>query len=125
MKSERPTMAPAPHWLRRIFGSMFGSMPDKPFSARQLAKLSALIAQSAKKEKTSVTLSGNLLAVVDALAGTARRSAWIEEAVRRYAHNQLRQRRRAHELERLDRHAETLNAEGDDSAGYQAVWEPE
>jgi Leu/Phe-tRNA-protein transferase len=104
---------------------MFGSMPDTPISPRQLARLSALIAQSAKKEKTSVTLSGNLLTVVDALAGAARRSAWIEEAVRRYAYRQLRQRRRAHELELLDRHAEALNAEGDDSASYQAGWEPE
>jgi hypothetical protein len=55
----------------------------------------------------------------------ARRSAWIEEAVRRHAHRQLRQRLRTHELERLDRHAEALNAEGDDSAGYQAIWKPE
>jgi hypothetical protein len=100
-------------------------MPGKPLSPRQIARLNALVAQSTKKEKASVTLSGNLLKVIDALAGSARRSAWIEEAVRRHAHRQLRQRLRAHELQLLDRHADALNAEGEDSAGYQSVWEPE
>jgi len=68
-------------------------------------------------------LPRNLLAIIDALAGTARHAVrWIEETVRRYPH---RRRLRAHELERLDLHASALDAEGDDSAGYQAAWEPE
>lgn len=108
------------------FSSIFGSMPAKPgLSAQQIAKLDALVNTAAKKEKMSITLSGNLLGVIDALAGVARRSAWIEEAVRRYARHQIRRRLQARELELLNRHAEMLNAEGDDSAGYQSAWDPE
>ena len=68
-------------------------------------------------------LPRNLLAIIDALARTARHSVrWIEEMVRRYPR---RPRLRAHELELLDSRAKALDAEGDDSAGYQAEWEPE
>jgi hypothetical protein len=105
---------------------MLGSMSAKPpLSARQLAKLSALVGTSAKKQKTSVTLSGNLLTVVEALAGPTQRSAWIEAAVRRYAHRELRRRRRVRELELLNRHADRLNAEGDASAAFQVPWDTE
>jgi hypothetical protein len=54
--------------------------------------------------------SDSLLTVVDVLAGPARRSAWIEAAVRRYAHRELRRQRRLGELELLNRHADALNA---------------
>ena len=46
-----------------------------------LAALTALAKTPAHKAKTSVTLSGNLLKVIDGLAGESRRSAWIEQAV--------------------------------------------
>ena len=109
-----------------MIGSMLGSMPSKPaLSARQIAKLDALFNATAKKEKTSITLSGNLLEVIDALAGVTRRSAWIEEAVRRYARRQIRLRLRARELQLLNQHADALNAEGDDSAAYQSGWDAE
>jgi len=104
---------------------MFGSMTRPTLSARDLAKLSALVSASAKKQKTSVTLSANLLTVVEALAGPTRRSAWIEAAVRRYAYRELRRQRRVRELELLNRHADALNAEGDESAAYQAPWDAE
>lgn len=96
-----------------------------PLSGQQLARLSGLVNVPAKKEKASLTLSGSLLAVVDALAGALRRSAWIEQAVRTYARRELRRQRRASELELLNRHAASLNAEGDASAEYQASWEEE
>jgi mRNA-degrading endonuclease toxin of MazEF toxin-antitoxin module len=44
-------------------------------SANQLAALSALIPTPATKAKASITLSGNLLKVIDSLAGAAQRSA--------------------------------------------------
>jgi hypothetical protein len=100
-------------------------MTRPTLSARDLAKLSALVSASAKKQKTSVTLSANLLTVVEALAGPTRRSAWIEAAVRRYAYRELRRQRRVRELELLNRHADALNAEGDESAAYQAPWDAE
>ncbi|HEV2268045.1 MAG TPA: hypothetical protein VGR92_01190 [Steroidobacteraceae bacterium] len=92
---------------------------------RQLAALTALASAPARKAKTSVTLSSNLLKVIDRLAGSNQRSAWIEIAVRSYAKRELRRERRARELELLNRYSGALNAEGDDSATYQAPWDAE
>jgi hypothetical protein len=100
-------------------------MNSHTLSRRQLAALSALATAPARKAKTSVTLSGNLLKVIDGLAGASHRSAWIERAVRAYARRELRRERRARELELLDRHAQVLNAEGDESAAYQSAWDVE
>jgi metal-responsive CopG/Arc/MetJ family transcriptional regulator len=94
-------------------------------SANQLAALAALMARPATKAKASITLSGNLLKVVDSLAGEAQRSAWIERAVQSYAARQIKERRRERELALLNKHADALNAEGDDSAAYQANWTAE
>src|SRR5258705_6143257 len=109
----------------RIKGSMFHRMSTRSLSANQLAALSALIATPATKAKASITLSGNLLKVIDSLAGAAQRSAWIERAVQSYAARQLKERRRERELVLLNRHADALNAEGDDSETYQANWTAE
>lgn len=38
---------------------------------------------------------------------------------------QLKRERRELELQLLNRHAQALNAEGDDSAAYQSDWEAE
>jgi hypothetical protein len=100
-------------------------MSNRILTARQLAELSKLAATPARKAKASVTLSGNLLRVIDTLAGAEQRSAWVERAVRAYAKRELRSRRREHELELLNRHAKALNADGNDSAAYQAAWDPE
>jgi hypothetical protein len=104
---------------------MLGSMSDRTLSPRQLAELAKLVATPALKAKASVSLSRNLLRVIDALAGPEQRSAWIERAVRAYAKRELKGRRRARELELLNRHAKELNAEGNDSAAYQAAWDTE
>jgi metal-responsive CopG/Arc/MetJ family transcriptional regulator len=100
-------------------------MNSPTLSPRQLALLTSLVTAPARKAKASVTLSGNLLKVIDTLAGSSHRSAWIERAVRSYARRQLKQQRRARELELLNRHAKTLNEEGADSAAYQSSWDPE
>jgi hypothetical protein len=109
----------------RIKGSIVYRMSTRSLSANQLAALSALMATPATKAKASITLSGNLLKVIDSLAGAAQRSAWIERAVQSYAARQLKERRRERELVLLNRHADALNAEGDDSATYQANWTAE
>jgi hypothetical protein len=100
-------------------------MTAKTLSASQLAALSALVATPASKAKASITLSSNLLKVIDTLAGSAQRSAWIERAVQSYAARQLKERRRERELALLNKHADALNADGDDSAAYQATWTAE
>jgi len=100
-------------------------MKSKALSADQLSALAALMQGSAAKAKASITLSGNLLRVVDVLAGAAQRSAWIERAVQSYAVRQLKERRRERDLALLNKHAEALNSEGDDSAAYQSNWSGE
>jgi metal-responsive CopG/Arc/MetJ family transcriptional regulator len=100
-------------------------MSTHALSQQQLAALSTLATAPARKAKTSVTLSGNLLKVIDGLAGVNHRSAWIERAVRAYAKRELRRERRVRELELLNRHAKALNAEGDESAAYQSAWDAE
>jgi hypothetical protein len=124
-KSDRTVSALYRAITRRIKGSIVYRMNAKSLSANQLAALSALIATPATKAKASITLSGNLLKVIDSLAGAAQRSAWIERAVQSYAARQLKERRRERELSLLNRHADALNAEGDDSATYQASWTAE
>jgi metal-responsive CopG/Arc/MetJ family transcriptional regulator len=73
------------------------------------------------KEKTSVTLSQDVLKGVDRLAGKKHsRSAVIEHALRVY----LRQRERAlinaRDLKILNREADALSAEAEDTLLYQA-----
>lgn len=97
-------------------------MSTKALTPLQIAALSALILTPAAKAKASITLSANLLKAIDTLAGTAQRSAWIERAVQSYAARQLKEKRRERELALLNKHADALNAEGDDSAAYQASW---
>jgi hypothetical protein len=108
-----------------IKGSILYSMPSRTLPSHKLAELSILARTPARKSKASVTLSGNLLKVIDTLAGTDQRSAWIERAVRAYAKRQLKVYRRAQELELLNRHSKELNGEGDDSAEFQATWDVE
>src|SRR5450631_59377 len=96
-------------------GTVYGASPG----CKESKKLSVC------SPKASITLSGNLLKVVDSLAGAAQRSAWIERAVQSYAARQLKERRRERELVLLNRHADALNTEGDDSATYQANWTAE
>jgi metal-responsive CopG/Arc/MetJ family transcriptional regulator len=73
------------------------------------------------KEKTSITLSKDLLTQVDRLAGSkSSRSAFIERVLRRY----IRERRRAalhsRDLARINRAAERLNREAADVLEYQS-----
>jgi metal-responsive CopG/Arc/MetJ family transcriptional regulator len=72
------------------------------------------------KEKTSITLSTDVLAGIDRLAGSKRsRSAVIEYALRRYLTERTRARIQARDLEQLNRAADELNAEAADVLDYQ------
>jgi metal-responsive CopG/Arc/MetJ family transcriptional regulator len=73
------------------------------------------------KEKTSITLSRDVLAGIDQLAGPqGSRSAFIERVLRRYLREQARARVHARDLERINQAAERLNAEAADVLDYQA-----
>jgi len=73
------------------------------------------------KEKTSITLSSDLLAKIDQLAGEKRsRSAFIERVLRDYLTERRRRAAHARDLERINAAAERLNAEMADALEYQA-----
>ncbi len=72
------------------------------------------------KEKTSITLSSDVLAVVDRLAGPKlSRSAFIERVLRRYLRERERAQAQARDLERINQAAERLNAEAAEVLEYQ------
>ena len=72
------------------------------------------------KAKTSVTLSTEVLAGIDRLAGSKHsRSAVIEHALRRYLSEHARTRMQARDLEQLNRAADELNAEAAEILDYQ------
>lgn len=74
------------------------------------------------KEKTSITLSREILSGIDRLTGARRsRSAFIERVLRRYLLEQVRAQANARDLERINRAAERLNAEAADILDYQAA----
>ena len=79
------------------------------------------------KAKTSVTLSKDLLIAIDRLAGSkSSRSAVIERAVRSYLKERERAFIYAHDLKILNRAADRLNAEAEETLEYQAdPWRPE
>ena len=72
------------------------------------------------KEKTSITLSSDILAHLDRLAGSDRsRSAVIESIVRHYLRERTRREVQVRDLDRLNKAAERLNAEAADVLEYQ------
>ena len=73
------------------------------------------------KEKTSFTLSKDLLARVDRLAGSKQsRSPFIERVLRKYFQDRTRTSIHARDLELLNQAADRLNREADEVLEYQA-----
>ena len=73
------------------------------------------------KEKTSITLSSDLLADVDKSAGAAKsRSAFIEGVLREYFKEKIRQAIHQRDIELINANAEYLNREAMDVLRYQA-----
>ena len=78
------------------------------------------------KEKTSITLSGDILTAIDRLAGTKQsRSAFIECVLREFLRERARAAAQARDLERINAAAQRLNAEAADVMEYQASGEAE
>lgn len=77
------------------------------------------------KKKTSITLSKDLLAKIDRLAGSKRfRSAFIERVLRRYLRERARGAVHARDLARINRAAERLNRDAGDVLKYQSARPP-
>ena len=100
-------------------------MPSRRTSRRPPANAAALLATRSRKVKTSVSLSEGLLQAVDALAGKASRSAWIERSVRASVQRALKRQRDENELRLLNEHADSLNRESADALAYQTQWDVE
>ena len=76
------------------------------------------------KEKTSITLSKEVLTGIDRIAGSKRsRSAFIEGVLTEYLRKQARAKVEARDLELINRAADELNAEVEDVLSYQATEE--
>ena len=60
-----------------------------------------------------MSLSGELIAAVDSLAGKAQRSAFLERALRSYLKRMVRRTRNAHDLAAINARAAVTNRESD------------
>lgn len=73
------------------------------------------------KEKTSITLSREVLTGIDRIAGAKQsRSAFIERVLLQYLQERARAQVEARDLELLNRAADELTAEVEDVLRYQA-----
>ena len=73
------------------------------------------------KEKTSITLSKEVLAGIDRIAGSKQsRSAFIEGVLHRYLRDRARAQRDARDLEIINKNAERLNRDALDGLEDQA-----
>jgi metal-responsive CopG/Arc/MetJ family transcriptional regulator len=73
------------------------------------------------KEKTSITLSREVLTGIDRIAGSRQsRSAFIEAVLLQYLRDRTRAQRDARDIEIINRHAEKLNRDAEDGLEYQA-----
>ena len=74
------------------------------------------------KEKTSITLSPEILAKIDRVAGSKlSRSAFIELVLRNYFAERARRAAHMRDLERINAAADQLNAEAAEVLEYQAL----
>ena len=73
------------------------------------------------KEKTSITLSKDVLKGIDHLAGSKQsRSAFIEGILSQYLRERKKAQRDARDLELINRHADELNRDAREALEYQA-----
>jgi metal-responsive CopG/Arc/MetJ family transcriptional regulator len=74
------------------------------------------------KEKTSITLSKEVLTGIDRIAESKQsRSAFIEAVLRRFLRRRARAQVEARDLELINQAADGLNPEGKDVLRYQAT----
>ena len=73
------------------------------------------------KEKTSITISREVLNGIDRIAGAGQsRSAFIETVLNQYLRQRERAQRDARDIELINRHAARLNRDAEDGLEDQA-----
>lgn len=85
-----------------------------------IAEVRRILLRREKKEKASLSLSGEIVKAADALAGKSGRSAFVERAVRAYLRSLVRRARDAHDLEAINSKSEATNRESDRVLDLQA-----
>ncbi len=74
------------------------------------------------KEKTSITLSKEILTRIDRMAGSKKsRSAFIEAVLAQYLRQQARAQIEARDLELINKAADELNDDVEDVLRYQQI----
>jgi len=108
--------------LGRTNYTTISGMQSEPglLSPQRVAELERLLGKHERKAKTSISLSAELLRAADLIAGTAQRSALIEQALRRHLKAILRRSRHQSDLAAIDAQAMVTNRESDDLLGLQA-----
>ena len=89
-------------------------------SNRTLTELERVLKRREKKEKASVSLSGEIVEAADVLAGKDGRSAFIERAIRSYLRALIRRGRDQRDLELINAGASITNTESDRLLDLQA-----
>ena len=84
------------------------------------ARLQRLLGSRSKKTKVSISVSADLLAAADELAGKSRRSELFERSVRSLVRRVVRRARHERELALLNQHAESLNAAAAETLEFQS-----
>ena len=73
------------------------------------------------KEKTSITLSKEVLTGIDRITGSkGSRSAYIDGVLRQHLTERIKEQRAARDLALLNQFADEMNAEAEDVLRYQA-----
>ena len=99
------------NWRGSITHTTFWYM--KVVSDRVITAAEQRLRARQKKEKTSVSLSGEVVAAMDIIAGKAGRSAFIERAVRAKLRRMIAAARNRKDLEAINRNAAATNRESD------------
>jgi metal-responsive CopG/Arc/MetJ family transcriptional regulator len=89
-------------------------------SDRTLAELQRVLGWREKKQKASVSLSGEIVRAADLVAGKAQRSALVERAVRVYLRRLLRRASDERDLKAINSRADVTNRESDGLLDLQA-----
>lgn len=82
-------------------------------SDRTLADLERVLEKREKKEKTSVSLSGEIVRAADIIAGKAQRSAFVEKAIRAHLRRLIRRAHHEHDLAAINSRADVTNREAE------------
>ena len=98
-------------------------MKRKTLGRDKAIRVQRLLGSAGRKTKASLSLSGPIVNATDLVAGKARRSAFVEKAVRSYLRALLRREQSVqdeHDLQLINASAEATNRASDDLLRIQA-----